>query len=92
MPEDRDSQALQPRLRRSSLHSSSDDSGRVVGSSEVGQKQGSGKCLPDSPQKTSRKGGQVNPGAAATKTVSKQGFTPDDRKAKEWISERAEML
>jgi len=46
---------------------------------EVGQKRGSGKCLPDSTQETSRKRGQVNPGAAANKTVSKQGFTPSIR-------------
>jgi hypothetical protein len=28
----------------------------------------------------------------ATENCLKRGFTPDDGKAKEWISERAEML
>jgi len=32
------------------------------------------------------------PKSLAVKTVSKYGFTPDDGKAKEWISARAEML
>src|ERR1700730_16180043 len=63
VPEDRDSQALQPRLRRSSLHSSADDSGRVVGYSEVGQKTGFWEVPPGFTSENLSKRGSGQPGS-----------------------------
>jgi len=48
------------------------------GYSTVGQKRGSGKCLPDSTQKVSRKGVGSTLRLPPPKTVSKQGLTPGE--------------